>query len=149
MVNLRFPRFRWLIMATLTAFMTVQISPYMALAARPSAGLAVRPQPPALAAWLSPAEHPLQPLAQPSSTGEMIVPPSRYGELVAQLQARPNRTVALPNFDPAVNGFQFSNQELIQAIDVGRNAAAWEEVLTDQLQQLFGTQVCIGQEVRT
>jgi hypothetical protein len=63
---------------------------------------------------------------------------------LAQLEALPEGTVALPNFDLAVNGFQFSNQELIQAIDLSRNAKAWEDVLTAQLQQLFGTQVCVG-----
>ncbi|NJL49997.1 MAG: hypothetical protein HC929_24630, partial [Leptolyngbyaceae cyanobacterium SM2_5_2] len=46
------------------------------------------------------------------------------------------------------NTFQFSNQELIEAIDLQRNAADWEEVMTEQLQQLFGTQVCLGQAVR-
>ncbi|WOD40767.1 hypothetical protein [Nodosilinea sp. E11] len=65
-------------------------------------------------------------------------------DLLAQLEQLPNGSVALPNFDPAVNGFQFSNQELIQAIDHNRNAQAWEAVLTEQLQQLFGTQVCVG-----
>lgn len=67
----------------------------------------------------------------------------------AQLEPLPGGSVALPNFDPAVNGFQFSNQELTQAIDVTRNPQAWEEVLTEQLQQLFGTQVCIGGESAT
>ncbi|MFQ4138402.1 hypothetical protein PGN35_018990 [Nodosilinea sp. PGN35] len=65
---------------------------------------------------------------------------------LAQLDPLPGGVVALPNFDPAVNGFQFSNQELTQAIDITRNPQAWETVLTEQLQQLFGTQVCIGGE---
>lgn len=69
------------------------------------------------------------------------------GTLLAQLQALPGGSIALPNFTPGVNGFQFSNQELIQAIDLEKNAPAWEEVLTEQLQNLFGTQVCIGETV--
>lgn len=68
---------------------------------------------------------------------------------LAQLEPLPGGSVALPNFDPAVNGFQFSNQELTQAIDITRNPQAWEEVLTEQLQQLFGTQVCVGGESTT
>jgi hypothetical protein len=63
---------------------------------------------------------------------------------LAQADGLPSGTVGLPNFDPAVNGFQFSNRELTQAIDLNRNAQAWETVLTEQLQQLFGTQVCVG-----
>ncbi|GAB4342211.1 MAG: AAA family ATPase [Cyanophyceae cyanobacterium] len=39
--------------------------------------------------------------------------------------------MALPNFDPAVNGFQFSNRELTQAIDLGRTQR------TDDLGQLL------------
>jgi hypothetical protein len=35
---------------------------------------------------------------------------------------------------------------LIEAIDLDKNSTAWEEVLTEQLQRLFGTQVCIGEE---
>ena len=70
-------------------------------------------------------------------------------DLLAQLAELPGGTVSLPDFDPAVNGFQFSNQELVQSIDLSRNAQAWEEVLTEQLQQLFGTQVCIGGESAT
>jgi hypothetical protein len=68
---------------------------------------------------------------------------------LAQLDQLPGGSAALPNFDPAVNGFQFSNQELTQAIDITRNPQAWEEVLTEQLQQLFGTQVCVGGESTT
>ncbi|HSM81329.1 MAG TPA: hypothetical protein VLS96_06565 [Nodosilinea sp.] len=69
--------------------------------------------------------------------------------LLSQLEALPGGAIALPNFDPAVNGFQFSNQELIDAIDLERNAAAWEEVLSEQLMQLFGSQVCVGGESAT
>ncbi|MGF1518533.1 MAG: hypothetical protein ACFCVB_12110 [Nodosilinea sp.] len=102
--------------ALLTAFITVQLSPYWAVA------------------------------ALPSRSPEGAIAPSG---LLAQLVELPSGTVALPDFDPAVNGFQFSNQELIQSIDLNRNAQAWEEVLTEQLQQLFGTQVCIGGEAAT
>ena len=121
----RFRRFNWgcwLILGMLTTLISIQLSPYIALAVEPSHGTSSSPR-------LSSAADP--------------------GDLLAQLQSLPNGTVSLPNFDPGVNGFQFSNQELIQSIDLVRNAKDWEEVLTDQLQQLFGTQVCIGQEVRT
>jgi hypothetical protein len=107
----------------LTAFMTVQLSPFMALA------VANRP---AVAT----------PVAAPKVTP---VASSASPNWLAQLEQLPDGAVALPNFDPAVNGFQFTNQELIQAIDRSRNAQAWEEVLTEQLQQLFGTQVCVGE----
>jgi hypothetical protein len=68
---------------------------------------------------------------------------------LAQLKTLPDGMIALPNFSPEVSGFQFSVGELIQAIDLEKNAVDWEEVLTEQLQKLFGTQVCIGEEVRT
>lgn len=120
-------RGKWLASILLTAFITVQLSPYLALAAvtdlstqsSPSAVSSARP------------DLPIQ------------------SDLLAQLEQLPGGSVALPNFDPAVNGFQFSNQELLQAIDLKRNAQAWEEVLTDQLQQLFGTQVCVGDDSAT
>ncbi|WP_272065517.1 hypothetical protein [Oscillatoria sp. CS-180] len=72
----------------------------------------------------------------------------RRQALLAQIQAQPNGTVSLPNFDLSENTFQFSNSELVNAINLQRDAAAWEAVLTEQLEQLFGTQVCIGSEVR-
>ncbi len=112
-------RWRWLVIAVLSAFITVQVSPYMALAAT------------------SPS------LSTPSLRGS--VTQLSDAQLLAQLEQLPHGTVALPNFDPAVNGFQFSNQELVEAIDLDRNAQNWEVVLTDQLQQLFGTQVCVGE----
>lgn len=71
---------------------------------------------------------------------------SQANPLLAQLHDLPDRTVSLPNFTPEVSGFQFSNRELIEAIDLDKNAPEWEEVLTEQLQKLFGTQVCIGEE---
>ncbi|MBE7383966.1 MAG: hypothetical protein F6J95_021430 [Leptolyngbya sp. SIO1E4] len=122
-----FGKFRWLIMAVLTAFIVVQLSPYGAAATVFSQ--------PAIAPDASKAALSTSPSLQPSPN-----------PLLAELQDLPNGAAALPNFDPGVNGFQFSNQELIQAIDLERNAIAWEEVLTEQLQRLFGTQVCIGQE---
>ncbi|MGG6241417.1 hypothetical protein ACQ4N7_22560 [Nodosilinea sp. AN01ver1] len=107
----------------LTAFLSVQLSPYLVMAAAdrpvvvtPGAALGTAPE----ASSVSP-------------------------NWLAQLEQLPDGAVALPNFDPAVNGFQFTNQELIEAIDRSRNAQAWEEVLTEQLQQLFGTQVCVGE----
>lgn len=68
--------------------------------------------------------------------------------LLAQLHQLPNGTISLPDFDLRVNGFQFSNQELIEAIDLQRNASDWEAVMTEQLQRLFGSQICLGQEAR-
>ncbi|PSN10207.1 hypothetical protein C7293_28985 [filamentous cyanobacterium CCT1] len=105
----------------LTAFMTVQLSPYLALATTD---------------WVA---------APGEALGTAPGTPSASPNWLAQLEQLPDGAVALPNFDPAVNGFQFTNQELIQAIDRSRNAQAWEEVLTEQLQQLFGTQVCVGE----
>ncbi|MEA5451431.1 hypothetical protein VB780_22825 [Leptolyngbya sp. CCNP1308] len=106
-------------MALLTTYITVQLLPYGTLAA------------------VSPRSLQIQ---SPTAAGS---------NRLAQLEQLPGGSVALPNFDPAVNGFQFSNQELTQAIDITRNPQAWEEVLTEQLQQLFGTQVCIGGESAT
>ncbi|PSR13032.1 hypothetical protein C8255_25805 [filamentous cyanobacterium CCP3] len=113
---------RWPVVMLLTAFMTVQLSPYLALAAdRPAVA------------------------APEDDLGTASERPSASPDWLAQLEQLPDGAVALPNFDPAVNGFQFTNQELIQAIDRSRNAQAWEEVLSEQLQQLFGTQVCVGE----
>ncbi|MEO1067832.1 MAG: hypothetical protein AAFW95_01740, partial [Cyanobacteria bacterium J06638_6] len=71
-------------------------------------------------------------------------PPSPDLNALTQLAQLADGRVALPDFDPAINGFQFSNAELVQAIDLTRNVQTWEEVLTPQLQQLFGTQICSG-----
>ncbi len=118
-VNLNFCQrrpWRWMAMVILTAFLTVQSSPYLALAASP-------------------------PSKRPSQSESLGLPD---GQLLAQIDQLPNGTLSLPNFDPAVNGFQFSNRELVEAIDLNRNAQNWEVVLTEQLKQLFGTQVCVG-----
>ena len=64
--------------------------------------------------------------------------------LLAQLRELPDQTISLPNFTPDVNGFQFSNRELIDAIDWEKDAADWETVLTEQLEKLFGSRVCTG-----
>ncbi|OKH49038.1 hypothetical protein NIES30_07640 [Phormidium tenue NIES-30] len=106
----------------LTTYITVQLLPYGALAA-------------------------VSPWATRQTPAAALT--SDHLDRLAQLEPLPGGSVALPNFDPAVNGFQFSNQELTQAIDTTRNPQAWEEVLTEQLQQLFGTQVCIGGESAT
>jgi hypothetical protein len=125
-----FRRVRWLILVMLTAFMVVQWSPYVALAKAPATTIAR--QSPSLA---------------PSAAGA-IAPTARQETLLAQLHSLPNGTASLPNFVLNEDTFQFSNAELVRAIDLQRDAAAWEEVLTEQLEQLFGTQVCIGAEVK-
>ena len=127
-----FARFRWLIVGLLTAFIVGQLSPYAALAAFTKA--------PAIAS------NNLVSIPPAVTTGGAIAPQSVPMHPLAELQDLPNGRASLLNFEPGVNGFQFSNQELIQAIDLERDAIAWEEVLTEQLQQLFGTQVCIGQD---
>ncbi len=109
-------RLRWVVVGALVAFLTVQWTPYLALASAPR--------------------------VVPAAPNHLQDNP-----LLAQLQAEPDGTVALPNFSPGVSGFQFSNRELVEAIDLEKNPREWEEVLTEQLEQLFGTQVCIGQEV--
>lgn len=114
---------RWLAVMLLTTYITVQLVPYGALAA--------------VSPWVNRLQAPT------------AAPTTDTSDRLAQLEQLPGGSVALPNFDPAVNGFQFSNQELTQAIDITRNPQAWEEVLTEQLQQLFGAQVCIGGESAT
>lgn len=119
---------RRIAIALLTAFIVVQLSPYAAFATYPPAGM-TSPK----ASWDSTPSRPSLAYQQ---------------ELLAQLQALPNGSVSLSNFDPREDTFQFSNQELVGAINLQRDAAAWEEVLTAQLEQLFGSQVCIGAEVK-
>ncbi|MEL7330524.1 MAG: hypothetical protein AAGJ69_11945, partial [Cyanobacteria bacterium J06559_1] len=110
---------RWLVMSVLTAFVVVQLWPYTALAHDP-----------------------------PISTARQTLVDDAENPLV-QLHNLPDQAVSLSNFALNEDTFQFSNSELIGAIDRQRDAAAWEEVLTEQLEQLFGTQVCIGSEVQT
>lgn len=119
---------RWMAIAVLTAFLTVQWSPYAAIAHDP-------PQVAALS-------QPTEPWLSGAIGGD------RRQALLAQLDRQPNGILSLPNFDLSEDTFQFSNSELVGAIDLQRDAAAWEEVLTEQLEQLFGTQVCIGGEVK-
>lgn len=64
------------------------------------------------------------------------------GRSVAQL---PTATLALPNYSPGVSGFQFSNAELAQAMNLQANRPQWEALLSQQLKELFGDQVCVGQ----
>jgi hypothetical protein len=121
-------KIRWLVLSVLTAFVVVQLTPYAALAK----------QRPAIA----------QPsLEMPQLDANGLFDRGNRGELLAQLHNLPNGSVSLPNFALNEDTFQFSNSELVSAIDLQRDAAAWEEVLTEQLEQLFGTQVCIGSEV--
>ncbi|TVP68209.1 MAG: hypothetical protein EA342_06495 [Leptolyngbya sp. LCM1.Bin17] len=115
-------RVRWLALGLLAVFVLGQLSPYGALAVRGA--------------------------TTPSSNrprAEAVIPTT---DLLAQLHQHPGGTVSLPAFDPTVNTFQFSNQELIDAIDLDRHAQDWEAVLTGQMQRLFGTQVCIAQDGR-
>lgn len=121
---------RWVAIVLLTALLVVQLSSYGALATDPFGVSTVYSTPSSL----------------PSSGA---IGSARRQALLAQLQSRPNGTISLPNFNLSEDTFQFSNQDLVSAIDLQRDAAAWEEVLTDQLEQLFGTQVCIGNEVNT
>jgi hypothetical protein len=125
-------KIRWVAIALLTAFLVVQLSPYAALAHDPPRVSATDGFP--------------SPLSTVPTAGANT--PAHRQALLAQLQSQPQGTLALPNFTLSENTFQFSNSELVDAIDLQRDAAAWEEVLTDQLEQIFGTQVCIGSEVR-
>lgn len=120
---------RWLVLSMLTAFVVVQFSPYAALAHDPPTAIAR-----------------LTPATPPSHLPELS--PAPRGDLLAQLHNLPNGTVSLPDFELNEDTFQFSNSELVRSINLQRDAAAWEEVLTEQLEQLFGTQVCIGSEVK-
>ena len=122
-----FRKGRWLALAMLTAFVVVQFSPYAVLA-HDAPAIAGR------AAMIN------------SSLPEVIAPTSQDSRLI-QLHTLPNGIVSLPNFELSEDTFQFSNSELVSAINLQRDAAAWEDVLTEQLEQLFGTQVCIGAEV--
>jgi hypothetical protein len=137
----RFRRLRWVALALLTLWLTVQGSSYGVLAARSS------PEATPAAAWVGVA----------GTVGETVTPGSPTAErlfsfdepqLLAQLHQLSEGSIALPQFDPRVNGFQFSNQELIEAIDLQRHGANWETVMTAQLQRLFGNQVCLGQAAR-
>jgi hypothetical protein len=123
-------KIRWLALVFLTIFLVVHGLPYGVLAQN-SFGVA--------------ADHAVQ---LPGPTAGGLTSAERRQILLAQLQSQPQGTIALANFDPNKDTFQFSNAELVGAIDLQRDAAAWEEVLTEQLEQLFGTQVCIGSEVR-
>ena len=114
---------RWLALVVLTTVLTVQFSPY--------------------AAWAR-----LAPTPRPADQSRGAA--AGLGDRrLAQLHALPNGTVTLPDFTLTEDTFQFSNGELVGAIDLQRQATQWETVLTEQLQQVFGTQVCIGAEVKT
>ncbi|MGF1460526.1 MAG: hypothetical protein ACFBSG_16050 [Leptolyngbyaceae cyanobacterium] len=118
----------WLALSMLTAFLVVQFSPYPALAR-----LADIPE-----------------FNDPTDSErflDTISGPHRQA-LLAQLADLPNGQIGLPNFELSEDTFQFSNSELVRAIDLQRDAQAWETVLTEQLEQLFGTQVCIGSEIQ-
>lgn len=120
-----------LALVMLTAFLVVHWSPYVAVAKEPPIAITARQSLPA------------------NSSGIDAIAPATPDDLLAQLHDLPQGTVALPNFELNEDTFQFSNAELVEAINLQRDAAQWEAVLTEQLEQLFGTQVCIGSEVKT
>ena len=134
----RFRRLRWVAMALLTLWLTVQGSSYGALADRSAA--AAMPA----AGWVGHTDTVGATATPVAPTVERLFAFDE-SQLLAQLHPLPQGSLALPQFDPRVNGFQFSNQELIEAIDLQRHGANWETVMTAQLQRLFGNQVCLGQ----
>ncbi|MBD0337584.1 MAG: hypothetical protein ICV62_19010, partial [Cyanobacteria bacterium Co-bin13] len=66
--------------------------------------------------------------------------------ILAQLESLPATPLALPNYDPTRDTFQFSNAELSNALTVATQPEQWQQELTGRLMELFGTQVCVGQD---
>jgi hypothetical protein len=77
--------------------------------------------------------------AQPplSPTG---VPMRSPGQIIAQL---PNFQTQLPNFTPSVDGFQFTNKELTQAMAAATKQGNWEQYWQGSLPFMFGEAACI------
>ena len=128
MLRKYYSRIRWGVLTVLTAFLVVQLSPYAALAHDPPAAIA-------------------RPFTLAAATTRAAIAPTDHRDRLAQLQNLPGGSISLPGFELSEDTFSFSNSELVGAIDLQRDAAAWEEVLTEQLEQVFGTQVCIGSEI--
>lgn len=70
-----------------------------------------------------------------------------FAPAIAQLDLEPGDSLTLPSYRPEQNGFQFSNRELTQAITGNRDRPEWLSTFTLSLPELFGTQVCVGEDV--
>lgn len=67
--------------------------------------------------------------------------------LLGQLDLRGRETLSLRGFEPRRNGFRFSNQELTEAIQNNRDREAWIRSFTRSLPEMFGAQVCVGEDL--
>ncbi|HEY9738426.1 MAG TPA: hypothetical protein V6D06_19165, partial [Trichocoleus sp.] len=90
--------------------------------------------------------------ANPIAAEALLVAEMQSGSLVAQAQGLPSAPltlpITLPNYDPARDAFQFTNAELSTALTFATQPDQWQRELTGRLMELFGTQVCVGQDAR-
>lgn len=68
---------------------------------------------------------------------------------VAQINLGIAQKVALPGYVPRENRFQFTNEALTQALQANRDRPEWLSTFTLGLPELFGPQVCVGEDVGT
>ena len=67
---------------------------------------------------------------------------------LAQIDLRPTESLVLPEYVPQEDNFRFSNEDLTEAIQANRNQPDWTNSFTLTLSQLFGSQVCVGQDTQ-
>lgn len=78
-------------------------------------------------------------------TETLVTLPWPEGERsLAQTPPLPASALALPNFDPQRDTFQFTNGEMSRTIGAAIAQEQWQQEMTRRLQELFGTQVCVG-----
>lgn len=65
-----------------------------------------------------------------------------HGRVIAQL---PNFPAVLTDFNLTANGFEFTNSDLVAAVQ-RISADDWEYLLTEPLMELFGSQICVGED---
>ncbi|MEL7314155.1 MAG: hypothetical protein AAFN08_04285, partial [Cyanobacteria bacterium J06559_3] len=85
-----------------------------------------------------------------SSVGVSAAIPPKDGQhsspSLAQIDLSADESLVLPNYAPAEDSFRFSNEYLTRAIQAKRAQPDWSNSFTLTLSQLFGPQVCVGQD---
>ncbi|MEO0986289.1 MAG: hypothetical protein AAFY20_12150, partial [Cyanobacteria bacterium J06639_14] len=66
---------------------------------------------------------------------------------LAQLDLGTSASLRLPGYTPSEDSFKFANEDVTQAIQTSRHQPEWLDSFTLSLSQLFGAQVCVGQDV--
>ncbi|MGF1521375.1 MAG: hypothetical protein ACFBSF_03545 [Leptolyngbyaceae cyanobacterium] len=104
--------------------------------------------PDSAAAIASQADGPVS--SQEVSAAEILATSTDSNQLsaqrLAQIDLQAAESLVLPGYVLGEDSFQFSNADLTRAIQANRTRPDWISSFTLTLSQLFGSQVCVGQD---